>query len=269
LISVNGFIHATDYSTQGVWVQDGMKSRNLSRRNNIGIHSFNGVSKLSFVPIKPEMVYKQDPDQDYSDRMHIDIGIDISQKAVLLVLGGYLYTPDPRTFYRISDTAFAINFANVPYIDRYFDSKHFIDLSSMSIDASTVNPNLVAVAQLLSDEALVKYATLSQSFFVVLDNPEIFIEHEYIHTSKMPGMYISYVEPKYPLLTELGKVANYWYSYEDGQFSIVTTDADRENPIYRTVEARLAKSLSNSRNPVCPSQNSELRYLKIGADLTA
>lgn len=266
LVSVNGFIHATDASDKGVWVQDGMVSRNISRRNQIGLLSFNGISKLSFVPIKPNMLYKLDSDQKYCDRVHVDLGQDVSKKAVLLVLGGYLHVLDPRTFYRISNSGFAINFSNLAFVDRFFESKHFIDLSSLGVDEG-FHAYHVAVKQLLSDEVIAKYMTLSQSFFVLLDNPEIFLEQEVIRTAPMPGMYVSQTKPEFPLMSELGKMMNYWYSYEDGQYSVVTTDAYRDNPIYRTVGARSATSITNHRDPVRPVRHSDMRYMKIGSDV--
>lgn len=266
LISVNGFIHATDASSEGIWVQDGMTSRNISRRNQIGLLSFNGVSKLSFVPIKPEMLYKLDENQKYCDRVHVDVGQDISNKGVMLVLGGYLHLLDPRVFYRISDTGFAVNFSNLAFVERFFESKQFIDLSSLGVEEG-FHPNHVAVKQLLSDDVIAKYMTLSQSFFVLLDNPEIFVEQDVVKTAPMPGMYVSHTLPQYPLMSELGKMVNYWYSYEDGQYSVVTTDAYRDNPVYRTVGARSATSITNHRDPVRPVRNGDLRYLKIGTDV--
>jgi hypothetical protein len=267
LVSVNGFIHATDASSDGLYVKEGMVSRQLSGKAEIGLYSFRKLGKLAFIPITDSMVYKQDPAQRFKDRAHVDLGVDVSGKTVMLVLGGYLHVLDERTFYRVSDSAFAVVFNNLPLIERFYDSRKYLDLSSMAVEISTDNPSHFAVDDLFSDAALLAYLTLSQSFFVVLDNPNIFVERKLIQSSKLPGQYMTDVAPVFPLTDEIGKMANFSYQYETGQYSITVTDAYRHDYNFRTVESRTALSLGDNRNPTRPLANSDLQYLQIGADL--
>lgn len=267
LVSVNGFIHATDASADGIYVKEGMFSRQMSGKAELGMVSFRKLGKLSFVPITESMVYKQDAGQLYKDRAHVDLGVDVSNKTVMLVLGGYLHVLDERTFYRVSDSAFAVVFNNLPLIDRFYDSRKYIDLRSMNVEISSDNPSHFAVEDLLSDAALLAYLTLSQSFFVVLDNPNIFVERDLIQARKMPGLYETSIAPKFPLTDEIGKMVNFSYQYETGQYSITVTDAYRHDYNFRTVDSRTALSLGDNRNPTRPLANSDLQYLQIGADL--
>jgi len=267
LVSVNGFIHATDASADGVYVKEGMASRHRSGKAEMGLYSFKQLGKLSFVPIKDDMLYRQDPSQLYKDRIHVDIGMDVSNKTVMLVLGGYLHVLDERTFYRVSDSSFAVVFNNLPYIERFLNSRQYLDLSSMNVEISTDNPSHFSVEDLFSDFAIKAYMTLSQSFFVILDNPDIFVERKLLQGSKMPGLYISDDAPVYPLLDELGKMVNFGYQYETGLYSITTTDAYRHDYNFRTVDSRNALSLGDNRNPARPLANGDLQYLQIGADL--
>jgi len=267
LVSVNGFIHATDASNDGLYVKEGMKSQQLSGKAELGIMSFRQLGKLRFVPITSDMVYRQDVNQQFKDRVHVDLGEDVGDKTVMLVLGGYLHVLDNRTFYRVSESGFAVVFNNLPYIDRFLNSRHYIDLSSMNVEISTDNPSHFAVDDLLSDAAIQAYLTLSQSFFVVLDNPDIFVERTLLQGSKLPGLYVSDIAPIYPLVDELGKMVNFGYQYETGQYSVTTTDAYRHDYNYRTVESRKALSLGDNRNPVRPLTNGDLHYLQIGTDV--
>src|ERR1019366_6127390 len=59
LVNINGFYHLTDMDTNGIYVIDGMKSRNISNHNQIGIYSFNDIGAIQLVPITPAMIYKQ------------------------------------------------------------------------------------------------------------------------------------------------------------------------------------------------------------------
>lgn len=267
LVSVNGLIHATDATTDGIYVKEGMKSQMISNKAKIGMMSFRELGALSYIPITADMVYKQAEGQVYKDRAHVDLGQDVSDKTVMLVLGGYLHILDPRTFYRISDSSFAVVFANLPLIDRYYDSVTTIDLSSMNVEKSVSDDNHILVESLFSDEAILAYLTLSQSFFVVLDNTEVFVDRKLIEKTPLPNLYISYEQPIYPLFSELGKMVNYWYTYEDGQFSISTTDAMRHNYNYRTVDQRNAFAVNANRIPGYLVANGDLQYVRLGADI--
>lgn len=267
LVSVNGFLHPTDASTDGLYVKHGDVSRQLSNKAEIGIYSFQDIGELTFVPITKEMVYKQAELQQYRDRAHVDLGMDVSNKTVMLVLGGYLHVLDTTSFYRVSDSAFAVAFANLPIVDRYYDSVNRIDLSSLKLSSSDANPSHISVQELLSDEALLAYMTLPQSFFVVLDNPNIFVETKVIHASNLPGTYSTAIAPRFPLISELGKLVNYWYRYEDGQFSITASNAFRDDYNYRSVSYRNVLGLGDNRNSDSPLANGDLRYLQVGTDL--
>lgn len=266
LVSVNGFFHMTDVSTDGVYIQDGMKSAFKSGQNQLGIYSFRELGEIRLIPIVESMVYRQNDRQTYRDRVHVDLSQDVTNKTVMLVLGGYLHVLDRKTFYRVSDTAFAIDLGNLPLLDRYYQSRKYLDYSSLPLETTGRNDSQIDVENFYSDANLLAYLTLSQSFFVVLDNPDIFATKVPVRKTVLPNNYIAYQPPVFPLVTEHGKITNFWYTSEDGQYSLSCYDALAYSRLYDTVDVSQQISVADSCDPQNPVVNGSAFLLKVGCD---
>jgi hypothetical protein len=267
LVNVNGFFHLTDFDTSGVYVKDGMKSKFISGKAEIGALDFTDIGKLTFIPITESMVYKQTPDQVFKNACFVDIDVSTKDKTVALVLGGYLHVLDSVTFKQIGDTLFHIDFSNLPLLERYYESRKYIDLSSLSLETTNRNDSLVGMQELYSDAVLLKYLTLSQSFFVIIDNLDMFVRRDYLHATPAPNKYISYTKPEFPIVTGFGKITNFWSVYEDKQWSIACSDSFYNNYLFNTVKLEDQPTASNARVPEAPVTNSKAFFLKIGSDI--
>ena len=267
LAVVNGFIHATDADVKGFYIQEGMKSQMISGTNLLGLISFEDIGELTFIPIKPAMLYKQNDRQLYRNQCFIDSGRDLSQKTVMLVLGGYLHVLDEETMYRVSDSSFCINFNKIPLMDRYYDSKKYIDLDSLNVEVSSANEEQISVKHLYSDEAIAAYCTLSQSFFVVLDNKDIFVDRIPVEDNIGPGMYTTMEPPKWPLVGPYGRLLNYWYKSNGERYALTAHDTLIHRRLYDTVNAKVQNSVSSSDVAVRPNRNSRALFLRIGTDI--
>jgi hypothetical protein len=265
LVNVNGFFHLIDSDINGAYVVDGMTSLHLSNHNQIGVYSFKDIGQLTYIPITANMVYKQRPEQLYKDSACINVGIDISNKTVMLVLGGYLHVLDTKTFTAINDKAIRIDMANLPLLDRYYDSKDYIDLSSYNLSTTSRNHNQISIQEFFSDEVLLKYLTLSQSFIVILDNPDIFVNRQAIHVTSLPDMFVGYTPPLYPVVVNNGKITNPWYTYEDGQYSITCRDTLKKNYMYNTIDPTIVNSVDNALESTKPFSMSKAYNLIIGS----
>lgn len=264
---VNGFIHASDADDNGFYVQNGMKSQMISGSNMLGLVSFREIGELAFVPITPDMIYRQNDRQLLKNQCFIDTQQDVSQKTVMLVLGGYLHVLDESTFFRVSDSSFCINFNNIPLLDRYYESRGYIDLSSMNVDISTNNPDQVGMASLYSDQAITAYCTLSQSFFIVLDKHDIFVDRITVGGVPGPGKYQTSIVPLWPMVAGHGKLANYWYTLDDGFYALSTFDTSIDNRMYDTTQTLGLNSVSDSNDSHVSTRKSEAYFLRIGCDI--
>jgi hypothetical protein len=269
MVSVNGFFHFIDADSNGGYVRDGMMSRTISRQNQIGMYSFAELGSLSYVDITPSMIYKPNPALGLKDGMYINVGQDISNKTVMLVLGGYLHVLDSQTFVRVSDHAVKIDINNLPLLKRYYESVNYLDLSSLGLEKSDSNPTHIAVNQLYSDSALTAYATLSQSFIVLLDNTEVFREMHDVRSLHYPGVYISGVDPKYPLVMGVGRVAEYWPEKEVGQWSLRIHDPYLYNRRFYTTDPMQENSVDAANVTDRPYVLSPAQFLMLGSDVAA
>lgn len=266
MVSVNGFFHNIDASPTAAWVMDGMVSRNISHQNQIGILNFQKLGTLQYVPITPSMIYKQNQSQAYRNQMYVNLGVDVSNQTVMLVLGGYLHVLDGKTMYRVGKQEVAINFNNLPILDRYYESSKYLDFSALPFERDPQNPGKIAVQDFLSDANLVAYATMSQSFFVILNNSEIFTEYDKIYTGRIVNKLVSNQEPKYPLVNGVGKIADYWSVYEDGRWAISTYDNLWHHRTYNTSDWRNDQCVNDARESMNPEEHSRAFFLKIGTD---
>jgi hypothetical protein len=266
MVTVNGFFHRIDATPTGGYVVDGMLSNFKCRQNQIGLLNFQKLGSLTYVPITPGMIYKQSPDQLYRNQMYINVGQDLTNKTILMSLGGYLCVLDGKTMYRVGTQTVAINFNNLPIIERFHESFPYLDYSTLPYNKDPHDPTLIVVADFLSDANLVAYATMSQSFFVILDNPEVFIDYEYPRIGRIVNKLAAFKEPKYPLINGIGKVADYWSVFEDGQWAISTYDNKYNNRTYDTVDVKNAVMVNQARQSQDAERHSRAFFLKIGTD---
>lgn len=267
MVSVNGYWHFMAADSTGAYIRDGMVSNTLSNEATCGVWSLAPLGSLQYIDIVPSMIYKQQPSDNLSDGVYINLGVPIGNKTVMLVIGGYLSVLDPSTFIQVGDQTIKIDWNNFPYFDRFFESRGTIDMSSLGLMTAANNPSQVSVADLLSDRAITAYCSLSQSFAVLLDNTEVFVDHKDVRPLKVPGTYISYVDPWYPLITGRGKVSEYWSTFETGQWGLTVINGKIDQRTYYTAVAKELNSLADSRIPAEPFRISPAQFLMLGTDV--
>lgn len=267
LVVVNGLIHRSTFDEYGIQVVDGMKSNFISGMNGLGILHFGKLGDLTILPITDDMVYKQHPNQKYSDHISIDTGVDLTGKTPMLVLGGYLHFLDKSTLKIISNTAIGVETRNIPLLDRFYESGRLIDLSSLGLQRTTANPNQVSVEDFFSDEVLLRYLKLSQSFIVLLDRDELYFEKTYLNKSVSLDRYRAHIKPDQPLFSGHGRIINYWSIKEHGIWAISATRGYRYNFVHNTVKYKNNLAVGGGRWPAQPGVNSQPFFLKIAGDI--
>lgn len=267
LANVNGFYHRTDVSSAGLYIVDGMKSCLKSRRNEVGLLSFLELGELDFITLTDDMVYTHRPEQRLANNCYFDTGVDLSQKTVMLVLGGYLHLLDKSAFFRISNSAFGFDFSQIPLIERYYESCNVLDLSVLEMESTPHNPAQISINNLYSDEVIRRYMTMSQSFLVVLDKTDIFVESIAVEDSPFPGTYTSYANPVYPLTVGCGRHEVYWPRKEYDRYSITVNNTWHGDYTSKTVKTRDLHSVSDAQQPALGYRNDFAQFMLIGTDV--
>jgi hypothetical protein len=273
LITVNGIFHRTNFVGDALHVLEGGHNSTYCNQHHVGLYSLGNLGKIITAPICDRLITPESPTQPLRDRVVLEIDPrvgSIEDKSILLSIGGYLHLPDDKLIRRSGERTYTVSIADYPLVARFFELREFIDLSNIikHLTKSTVNPNQIVVEELYSDVALRALFTLSQSFFVIVDTPELWLEKTLVEWNQLPGSYISHEKPIYPLMTNLGKFNEYWAKYERDRYVISIANSYKSNYLFETTPWKDQTSVDNSRVPDLLLSKNETFYFKLGKNVS-
>jgi len=236
LVSVNGFYHMTDTDGQVAYIVDGGVSSRICNHNHFGLTSFLDIGAVTKVKLDPEKITSR-PNMHLKDKILFSVEEDLTHKSVILVLAGVMVLPQENIFYQTGDKSFELDINQLPYLERLFEARQYIDLSPLKLTQSELSDRLINLDEVYSDAVLKRYLTLSQSFLVVIDTPNLFSNKISIRQIQSPGIFSTYQDPTYPLIVGHGRLAEYWKVKEDGVWSVTVVDSYYRNYVH-TLQAR-------------------------------
>lgn len=266
LVSINGLLHRVDADSQYIYVMEAGCSNYLSRRNEVGIINFKNVGELECFSITPEMLFKTHPDQPFANQIFIKAPEPATNKTVALVMGGYLFLLDNLSFFRVADDVFCFDTQSISLLDRFFESRHLIDLSSLGLEYNGAHQAQISREQLFSDAVLTKWMTLSQSFLVYIDSPNINVERQALAPTKIAKQYLAYEEPSLPMVTGFGLLTPYWPQEDDNVFSLTVGDNIIPNHLFHTTPKEQATMPADNRIPYNRETYSRAYFLDIESE---
>lgn len=209
LVTVNGLFHRVGNGGDSLHVIDGAFSGRLQNDVMVGVYSFREVGDLQIVPITDDMLYKNDVEQRWADRVNLRLPSPVEDRTPLLVIGGYLHALDDS--YRVTGShTLSIDMRRIPWIERIHESRKRIDLSSLLLEPGPNNDAQYAQDQLREDRVIQAYLTLSQSFVVLVNSKHLYRRHHNVERTQLPGRYISHLkESRFPLIGSLGGLQEY------------------------------------------------------------
>lgn len=262
LVSVNGFYHRTDTDgVHGLMVSGGMNTLNKSGQNQVGILSFASMCDIKIVPMTDSMI-----DTTVITKPVVTLSEDMSNKSLLLILGGYMVTVDGAALKQVGASSYKIDFTQLNLVERFYESSLYTDMNDLQVNPASGSPNEISIGDLTTDEVIRNWLKLSQSFLVVLDTPEVYFHKQYIARSGLPNLYFSYIQPNDLLSLELGRHPSYWSSFNDGQWRISLYDNVIGNELYYTRPIPTWMNTSGSDISGAPNHLSQAYFLEIGRD---
>lgn len=266
LVTVNGYVHETDATVEGdkAYIYEAGKTLRKSRNNNIGIMSFLDVSRLTKTHLTTEQIYAQEPDGQLYERTYINSGVDLNNKAYFLVLGGYLIFPDENVLWKVNDTTVALNFNMISYIERIYESNMVLNLDHLELETIPGEPNIFNIEQLKSNDVLRKYMLAKNTFLVTLDVNHLTYNKIYLRHSNLPGVFTAYENPRYPLVVNYGRIAEYWAVKEDNQWLVTVNDSFLKQFILDYYSNPQLTLINDHLVPMKPNQHSRGYLLEIG-----
>lgn len=264
LLSVNGFYHSTDTDGTNAYIVDANKTLPKKINASFGILNFLDIGKVNKYRFTEASIFPE-TNGLLKDSIGFVSPVDVQNKTVFLVLGGYLVLPQDNVFWQSGDREFRLNISLLPHLERIVESRDFIDLSSLNLTPLETNPKAVNVAEVYSDAVLRKYFALSQSFLVVIDRNNLFWDKVTIRQMMMPGHFISYDEPVYPLFVGHGRTTEYWKVKEDGLWSVTAVDTWLRKYIFLGQSKDTLTNVTDQLDPNRPFYYSQGAMLEIGA----
>lgn len=269
IMTVNGLFHRTNYTGDSVNILEGAINGRHADLYQVGIYHLGQLGNVQTVPIRTRHVHHAGKEQPLGERaiIEIDERVDnLENKTVLVVIGGYLHVPGEGVVKRVGLGQYGIDFKDYPLAQRFFEMDSLLDLHRVKrhLDTSTNNPDQIHVETLYSDNVIQEILQLSQSFFVVIDTPEVFLDIETAEFNGLSGSYITHEQPRYPLVTSNGRFREYWARKELDRFVLTIDDGLRPNYLFETVHWKERNSIDPSRVPFRLNEFTHAYFWKLG-----
>lgn len=169
----------------------------------------------------------------------------------------------------VSDSTIVINWYKLNYAHRYFEQRRYMDMSSLGLSTSVNNPSQVSVEEFYSNETIKRYLELSQSFIIVLDSTDpldFFIDYKMLESSKLPGTYYNHEEPNYPMQIGLGRLGNYWKTFDDQKWVLSVEESYYYYYGFETTQYLIETSIDESLDTRKPIDYADAYLMVMGID---
>lgn len=236
LTSVNGFFHPNVSRDEGLVVRGGAISADKAQSNHVGLVGFVGVGKTTEYPITLDMIQRISSHIPYSETCYINLGVDLTNKSLIMVFGGYLHLND-ETFDIINyDLGIVkVNVRKLDLVKRVLEMRRYLDISHLQLTQTPSKAGAILVDEVQSEEFALRFLTLLQSYAVVVDTPHLVTSSQVLgKVPKIPGRYSSPTEPAYPVKSQTGRFVEYWARQEYDDWTLMVGEQYLRNYLFET-----------------------------------
>lgn len=235
LMTINGYIHPTIWNNNQLYIKEGVPSLLHSKRNNVGIISFDDIDiTLDKHFITEEMLFK---DGEYSLFERVNIKLEKPVDGIFFVFAGYLITEQDRYLERIADDEFIFYPERINFIDKMYELSVYTDIfKELEIEVAPHDETMVRYEELTSDASIKKLMTRFNTFIVNIPKHTIAYDTIDLDHTSIPGTYTTANNCQYPLIGGFGKLIEYkstCYDYDVFREVITTTDMHYNNLVSR------------------------------------
>jgi len=263
LFVVNGLVHFSTAIDTGIIVADAGRSLSKADDNRIGVINFEKIGKVARYPITDKMIVPNPSDLPYKETVYLSLGnIDLTAKTVGIVIGGHFHLLD-GSYDQVGTNLIKIHMREYPLIDRYWELKGKTDVSAIKLTSFENRVDKLDFTELTSDANIKALLKLSQSFVVTIDAQNVGVEKVQVHQAELAGRFMSYQEPRYPIMNDTGAFSNYtWYKAKH-DWVIRTSDYKYTNYMRTTTEYKLQKYVTGHRFVHRPTQYHDAFWWKL------
>lgn len=232
LFTVNGMLHNVGYGRSGVVVYGGARTIDVSRRNTVGVLSFEEIGDVETVHLDEGKIMGG----QLRSEIFLNLGKSLRGKSLALSIGGYLHVCDAS--HSIIDQDRGVVRINTPLLDiqrRMMRCMTRMDLSSLGLTKFDVSDNMLIRKEALNNIVLRKYLTLPQSFAIIIDTPHIYSKRNLLPKLPIAGYCESSTEPLMPMVDAYGHMLEYWRGGSGNQWVMISNPEEYYNlELYNT-----------------------------------
>lgn len=266
LMSVNGYIHATEFIDNRLYIRDATRGMLKAKANKVGILNFTGLAPkgLTKHSISASMLGYEDALLP-TDRVLINLPVPVVQPV--LILAGYMIPYNTDYFYRISDSCFVLSLNKIQYVEKLYELNRYRDIfKALDIPVSPTNPSMVANNDIHARSAVTKLLTLSNSFMVDVGVDTLHTKPIYLEKSTMPGNFRTEMKPMMPMVVGYGKLGEYSVVADNSKkFTVNVQDAYYNNHLFSAMPSNRLKVLNDHRRVGETYRLSHAYFLEIKA----
>lgn len=223
LVSVNGLMHYSYRYENSIKVKDLTKSFYKSKKCEVGIFSFTEVGSVKQIPITPENLLSVNSTDAYKREFCVKTEMDLKDKTVWASIGGYLIRDIKSvSVNNFEDGNVYINLTDSDLVKRLAHQSTLMDVDDLGIMIPDYSPTSFNLDDFNTRLVMQRYLTMSQSFIIVIDTPNIQEEKIDIHFTGVVGVYTHHERIGMTIFNQYGLVQEYQPSKIDEGMGILT-----------------------------------------------
>lgn len=233
LFTVNGYLHRSSLSDDGIYLIDAIRTAKVPNDTHSGVLTFGNISTLTCYPITEDQYVPADEYSSYNEKIMMRLPFNAKGKQVALVIGGVLYW-QCNALDIIGEQLASINTLHINWVDRYFYDRNWLNLSSIPVTIDPDTPDVLYKSEYQAEAFYKGWLGLSQSFWVVFDNPYLEIKTIPLTKYNWPGQYMITGDEPIPVYLHNGVLAEPLLLPSDGQSQLMVRHHKQRNALITT-----------------------------------
>lgn len=262
LFTVNGYLHRHIDTDAGVYILGACRNARKANEVNTGALTFHNLSTLSVYPISESSIYPAEAYSSLKEQMLIKLPFNAKGKSVALVVGGILYWQNDLLTL-ISDTTANFLTGRVDWVERFFYDRDYIDLSSIPLNVNPDSPHVVTKEALEQDDFFKAWMLLSQSFWVVFDNPLLYLDMVPLERHNWPGLFTVPTDEPIPMVLTNGVIAEPLMRPGEKRYRLLTRHLKKRGALNTTIGYKNEPIVTDFAMMSDPWVNPNAYWLKI------
>lgn len=257
IILVNGVVKPTSLTEDGLILIDCIRDTDGMDYLDIqAIELDTVINNSSKVNLTSDMIVPLKTGYNLKDRLVINLDIDLNDKGIILVIGGFLHILD-STYNWSDEGLLTINYSKLNMMPRLMDLSTEMDFEKLQLNVISNKPFVASRSDFYKDSFIQSLINLDNTYIVVFDH-DVSVDGlrrdiSWVTASNNANLHVMSKKPVGLFKTNRGRYLGYNYSREGELYSVRTPNV--LTPKYTTLDQDDANLVTDSVLPADPTLN--------------